>query len=327
MEDSGFFNKVGKNISDNISSISSGLENKKALNDKRNERDKIYKYIGMEAFTLYKEGKMPSSELDVHFEKLKTVDMEISRLEKEIEKQKNKGKINCRNCGTELTSGIQYCPKCGAPVIQNGQMPPYGAGQPGMNYGAPQQGAGGGYDPYTSGIPEPSATSEPFAAGPSGQVQSGTTTGYGAAEPFMAGPSGTVNSYNPDGAIPKVNEMNTSGSYPPKSYDQGVPQSGFQPTPQSGYQPTPQPGFQPTPQPGYQSTPQSGYQSTPQPGYQPTPQSGVQPTPESGFQPTPQPGYQSAPQPEPQGKVCVCGAIIPPGNTLCMQCGRRADVV
>ena len=386
MEENGFFNKVGKNISDNINSISSGFENKKALNDKRNEKDRIYKYIGMEAFNLYKEGKMPSSELDVHFERLKTVDMEIARLEKEIEKSKSKGKVNCRNCGMELTSDVKYCPRCGAPVMQGGQsqqgqMPPYGAGQPGMNYGAPQTdmnnygqptpdmntygqptqpGMGGGFDPYTAGQPMPdmNASAQPVpdmntSAQPtpdmnsSGQPtpdmntygQLGTNGGF---DPYTAGQStlpgmgggynpgqnaapdnnaygawqtGTnssgqpdINSYNPYDAVPKTNIQPNSGTFTPNSYSQGTAQSvpqGMMPGANGGYDPYT--AGQPT-QPGAQTGMMSGYEQATQQGMA-------------------QGAQQTVAQSAPVGKTCVCGAIIPPGNTICMQCGRKADVI
>ena len=316
MEDSGFFNNLGKNISDNINNISTGFENKKALSDKKNERDRIYKYIGMDAFNLYKEGKMPKSDLDVHFEKLKTVEMEINRLEKEIEKQKSKGRISCRNCGRELDPGTKYCPICGSPVLQNGQsqngqMPPYGAGQPAMNYGVPQQ---SGFDPYTAG-----------------QAESGQP---GTEQPTV-GPTGYGGGSDPDAAIPKVNDMITSGSYPPNSYSQGAVQSSYQGTPQAGYQSDTQTGYQTASQAGFINTEQTGNPAGAQNGYINPEQTGYQTTPQTGYQTASQTasrnGFQSAPQTDyqsaPQGKTCVCGAIIPPGNRLCMQCGRRADVV
>ena len=366
MEENGFFNKVGKNISDNINSISSGFENKKALNDKRNEKDRIYKYIGMEAFNLYKEGKMPSSELDVHFERLKTVDMEIARLEKEIEKSKSKGKVICRNCGMELTSDVKYCPRCGAPVMQGGQsqqgqMPPYGAGQPGMNYGAPQTdmnnygqptpdmntygqptqpGMNGGFDPYTAGQPMPdmNASGQPTPdmnnyGQPAQPTQPGMNGGY---DPYIAGQNaapdnnaygawqtGTnssgqsdINSYNPYDAVPKTNIQQSSGTFTPNSYSQGMSQGGSQGMSQGTFQ-----GMMPGANGGYdpytagQPT-QPGAQTGMMPGYEQATQQGMS-----------QSAQQTVAQSAPAGKTCVCGAIIPPGSSLCMQCGRKADVI
>lgn len=125
MEENNIINKVGKNISENFNNISTGFENKKALDEKRNERDKIYKYIGMEAFSLYKDGKLPSSELDIHFEKLKSVDTEIANLEKEIERRKNKNKHVCLYCRADLNPDSKFCPQCGAAVLPaNNQMFP-----------------------------------------------------------------------------------------------------------------------------------------------------------------------------------------------------------
>ena len=118
MDVNDFFDKVGKNISGSINNISTGYENKKALDEKRNERDRIYRYIGMEAYNLYMEGKLPPSELDIHFENLKAVNTDINNIEREIEKQKNKNRNNCGYCGAELSFDSKFCPRCGRAVNQ-----------------------------------------------------------------------------------------------------------------------------------------------------------------------------------------------------------------
>lgn len=88
---------------------------KKSLEEKNREKSKIYGYIGMEAYDLYKAGKLRSEELVMHFRELEILEKEITELEEQIAKAANAGKIVC-SCGKVLNSQMKFCPSCGKPV-------------------------------------------------------------------------------------------------------------------------------------------------------------------------------------------------------------------
>lgn len=108
------FTTSGEKILNNFTA--SG-EVKKALDEKYQERMKIYGYIGMEVYDLYKQGKVSISQADMHFQKMEQVETEIARLEAEKQRiEMEKRKTNVCSCGYALSGREQFCPKCGKPV-------------------------------------------------------------------------------------------------------------------------------------------------------------------------------------------------------------------
>ena len=95
---------------------------KKALDEKYRERLKIYGYVGMEVYDLYKQNKISIPEVEMHLEKLKEMDKEIADLEAEKQRMEaESGKPNVCSCGCTLTGKERFCPKCGKPV-ENGAI-------------------------------------------------------------------------------------------------------------------------------------------------------------------------------------------------------------
>lgn len=107
-------------ISQNFSSFSANQGLKKNLDEKLNEKTKIYNYIGMETYDLYKAGKLTHPELDIYFEKMNALEQEIANIQMEIDKAKMSvnGSLKC-TCGNMLSPGAQFCSKCGKAVETN----------------------------------------------------------------------------------------------------------------------------------------------------------------------------------------------------------------
>lgn len=110
----------------NILPSTSGDKNfknyKKLLEEKNQERSKIYGFIGMDVYDLYKQGKIDIPELSVHFEKMEALEAEIEELNAEKQRQEilTKGSSVC-SCGQPLTAENLFCPSCGKPV-DNGMI-------------------------------------------------------------------------------------------------------------------------------------------------------------------------------------------------------------
>jgi hypothetical protein len=104
---------IGQNLSN--FSVNQGL--KKSLEEKISEKSKIYGFIGMETYDLYKAGKIAHPELDIYFEKMKELEQEIANIQTELDKAKNpaNGTTRC-SCGNVLTPGTKFCPQCGKVV-------------------------------------------------------------------------------------------------------------------------------------------------------------------------------------------------------------------
>lgn len=109
-------------FSNPFSGAVTGNNTRKLLEEKKKERAKIYGFIGMDVYDLYKQGKVDIQELEVHFEKMQALEQEIADLEAEKQKQeaKNKGVSIC-SCGQKLSSENRFCPGCGKPV-DNGMI-------------------------------------------------------------------------------------------------------------------------------------------------------------------------------------------------------------
>lgn len=103
----------------NISNFSAMQNLKKSMEEKNKERVKIYGYIGMEAYDLFKQGKVSVPELEIYFEKMKALESEIEELEKEKQQLEvqSKGNRVC-SCGNVLSAKSKFCSKCGKAVEQ-----------------------------------------------------------------------------------------------------------------------------------------------------------------------------------------------------------------
>lgn len=104
-------------IANPFSNMAGGNNLKKALEEKNRERSKIFGFIGMDVYELYKQKKIDIAELDVYFNQMKELENEIAGLEAEKQRMElqNKGVRTC-SCGQPLTAENRFCPKCGKPV-------------------------------------------------------------------------------------------------------------------------------------------------------------------------------------------------------------------
>ena len=100
-----------------FSGISGGNNIKKLLEEKQKERSKVYGFIGMDVYDLYKQGKAEFPELQVHFEKMQELEQEIAELEAEKQRWElqSRGASTC-SCGQPLSAKERFCPNCGKPV-------------------------------------------------------------------------------------------------------------------------------------------------------------------------------------------------------------------
>ena len=102
-------------VSQNFANFSNNQNLKKSLEEKNREKSRIYGYVGMEAYDLYKEQKLSAPELEIHFEKLGALEKEILEIEEKLTQLVSSDKIVC-SCGYALNGQMKFCPKCGRPV-------------------------------------------------------------------------------------------------------------------------------------------------------------------------------------------------------------------
>lgn len=116
----GFMDRV--KIPENISVISkSQAENggnlkavRKTLEDKMNEKVKIYGFIGMEVYDLARENRVEIVEIKTYLDKMDALNDEIEELEKQKEELERKNvKKNICVCGYKLKPQDRFCPNCG----------------------------------------------------------------------------------------------------------------------------------------------------------------------------------------------------------------------
>lgn len=114
--------KLG-NISNNLENFSNIQNFKKSLEDKNQERAKIFGYIGMEAYDLFKQNKISVPELESYFETMENLENEIEALENEKQKLEeiNKKNPTC-SCGAPISVRDKFCSKCGKQVKKNGNI-------------------------------------------------------------------------------------------------------------------------------------------------------------------------------------------------------------
>lgn len=90
---------------------------KKDIEEKMNEKVKIYGFIGMETYDLIKENKVELPQLSGYIEKMEEIDSSIQQMEELLKQEelKNKGKNVCA-CGYKLKPQDRFCPNCGEAV-------------------------------------------------------------------------------------------------------------------------------------------------------------------------------------------------------------------
>lgn len=90
---------------------------KKELDEKKNEKIRIYGFIGMEAYDLVKESKVELPQLSDYIEKMDELNQSIEEMEELIKREetKNKGKNIC-SCGYKLKAQERFCPNCGEEI-------------------------------------------------------------------------------------------------------------------------------------------------------------------------------------------------------------------
>lgn len=119
----GFMEKV--KIPENISVIpKSQAENggnlkavRKTLEEKMNEKVKIYGFIGMEVYDLARDNRIEIAEIKTYLDKMDALNAEVEELEKQKEELERKSvKKNICVCGYKLKPQDRFCPNCGEVV-------------------------------------------------------------------------------------------------------------------------------------------------------------------------------------------------------------------
>ncbi len=101
-------------------SVENGMNLKtmrKELEEKMNEKAKIYGFIGMEIYDLSKENKVEIPQIKNYLDKMNEINLAIENIEKQIKEKeaKNAGKRICA-CGCKLKPQDRFCPNCGEVV-------------------------------------------------------------------------------------------------------------------------------------------------------------------------------------------------------------------
>lgn len=90
---------------------------RKTLEEKMNEKGKIYGFIGMEVYDLSKENRVEIAEIKSYLDKMDALNGEIKELEKQKEELEKKSlKKNICVCGYKLKPQDRFCPNCGEVV-------------------------------------------------------------------------------------------------------------------------------------------------------------------------------------------------------------------
>ncbi len=99
-------------VSQNVTNFSNSQSLKKSLEEKKQEKAKIFGYIGMEIYDLYKAQKLSAPELDIYFEKLAILEKEAAEIEEKMAQIAGTGKNVC-SCGKQVRGDMSFCPYCG----------------------------------------------------------------------------------------------------------------------------------------------------------------------------------------------------------------------
>lgn len=126
----GFMEKV--KLPESISAISKSQAEgggslkavRKMLEEKMNEKVKVYGFIGMEVYDLSRENRIEIAEIKSYLDKMDVLNNEIEELEKQRDELERKSvKKNICVCGYKLKPQDRFCPNCGKSMeeIINGQ--------------------------------------------------------------------------------------------------------------------------------------------------------------------------------------------------------------
>lgn len=114
---------MGRGLPISIPNIVGGQGLKKNLEEKQQEKNRIYSYIGMEVYDLCLAGKLSIPQIDLYFEKMQAVEQEIADLEAKLTGTKQKIRFGSRcACGCYLKPGAKFCPQCGMPAETETQV-------------------------------------------------------------------------------------------------------------------------------------------------------------------------------------------------------------
>lgn len=92
----------------------------KNLEDKMNEKVKIYGFIGMEVYDLTKENKIEIAQIKTYIDTMDALNAEVSELEKQKEELERKtAKKNICICGYKLKPQDRFCPNCGEVIAKD----------------------------------------------------------------------------------------------------------------------------------------------------------------------------------------------------------------
>lgn len=92
----------------------------KNLEEKMNEKVKIYGFIGMEVYDLIKEDRIEIAEIKTYIDKMDVLNTEVQELEKQKEELERKtAKKNICACGYKLKPQDRFCPNCGEVIAKD----------------------------------------------------------------------------------------------------------------------------------------------------------------------------------------------------------------
>jgi len=92
----------------------------KNLEDKMNEKVKIYGFIGMEVYDLTKENKIEIAQIKTYIDTMDALNAEVAELEKQKEELERKtAKKNICICGYKLKPQDRFCPNCGEVIAKD----------------------------------------------------------------------------------------------------------------------------------------------------------------------------------------------------------------
>lgn len=113
---------ITKNTGSTIAQNNQERSIEKTIEEKLNNKSKLYGYIGMEVYDLHEAGKLDREELQGYFDKLKAIDDEVKELQAQKQAMElQAGKASVCICGARVTASDKFCRYCGTPV-NNGMI-------------------------------------------------------------------------------------------------------------------------------------------------------------------------------------------------------------
>ncbi len=214
--------------------------------------------------------------------------------------------IRCNTCGSAIPNGIDYCPKCGMPVMTfTAPAPKPAAPAPSAPTSQPS------FTPYNSGFEQPTPSFEPQPA------------------PSFA-PAYEEPVIQPEPAAPAFTpsfEPQPAPSFAPVYEEPAVQPEPAAPAFTPSFEPQPAPSFAPVyEEPAVQPEPAApaftpSFEPQPAPSFAPVYEEPKTASPELNFSPA-----YTAPAPSASKKTCSkCGSEIAEGYKFCVKCGASAS--